>query len=143
MLFNVYRMLSARDKLNIVYALFNSLHDFTRQARSLGTVSKMLYIKKTTIAAFVQNFRREGCDLRMCLKRNPRTSVKPSPLVSAQIDEQLLHTKQLQAMCHLSLRKRCELINKRYKRHITKTVKPDRLRRFYNKHAVCYKKLGV
>ena len=46
-------------------------------------------------------------------------------------------------MASLSLRARCALINKRYKSKIQRSVKIDRLRKFYLHNKVAFKKLGV
>ena len=117
--------------MNILALLYGQTHRFPRQLRSCAKVARALTLNRKTVEAFALKFRNSGFDVSQALRVNRKGRVA-RPIVTSAIDEQLLETKQLKSMLHLTLSQRCELIRKRY----NVQIKPGRLRYFYLRNRV-------
>lgn len=111
-LFKLNRRLSVKDHLNIIYSAYGSLTDFSAPRKKLALIAEELKLPMREASRFLKRLRDNNFELGALLQRRraPGKARKCPPT----LERELIVEKTLQSMCHLSLRKRCSLVQKRY-----------------------------
>ena len=64
-LFNCRRTVTSREKLNVIYAIFGSLHDFGLRVRSPSVVAREQGLKIQTVFSILKNLKIDNNAIRV------------------------------------------------------------------------------
>jgi transposase len=105
-LFNVKRSLTAKEKLNAIYATFGSLSDFTHKRKvSFTKLSEELGMKRTTLSELIYRFKgKYSSNLDHFIVGHKRPGRPIQIIGSVETEKYLLSSSCLHDWVHLTLR---------------------------------------
>jgi transposase len=105
-LFHVKRSLTAKEKINAIYATFGSLSDFSHKRKvSFTKLSEELGIKRTTLSELIYRFKgKYASNLDHFIVGHKRPGRPRQIIGSFEIEKYLLSSSCLYDWVHLTLR---------------------------------------
>ena len=129
------RILSVKEKLNILLCVYGSLTDFSVQQNGYWRVGRRLDIKPTTVQSVMTTLKKYNYDVERLVGKRRRPDKKRKLVGSQELEQYLVSKECLTKHAHFTLRQRAALIEKDYEVLVT----PKRLTHMYKAHEVKYK----
>jgi transposase len=127
-----YRLMTVRDKKNILLCRYGSLHSFCQITSSIADVARAVRVPYATVNSFIFRHRRLGNAL---VRDHPGNRV-PAPIGNSDVERLLLSDEYLRKWGGLTMRQRAEKVRQRF----GVRVDHQRLRAFYRRNQVTYRK---
>jgi transposase len=137
--FKVYRLLTAKDKLNILYGTYGSLTQFREKLYGVREVARQTGCCVSTVFSALRRFDASQHDVKAFLKKQHRPGAPRKLVGSKAIERKLLDPVTLTKWAHLTIRQRAVKILKQFKVSIT----PERLRFFYRRSKLRYRQTAL
>ena len=134
-LFNTYRMLTKKEKLNIIFESYGSLTDFSYQQYGYFKVAKKLGIKPTAVQQVLVRLKRYTFDVSRLVDKRRRPDRKRRVIGSAELEKHLVSKECLTLHANMSLLQRSAWLEKKHNIHVS----AKRIARMYSLHGVKYK----
>ena len=109
------RTLKAKDKLNVLFATYHSLTDFSRKRVGPCAVARQVKLSPSTVTRLLQLFEMHDFDVGRFLPRRKPPGRPRKVIGSPEIERELLSTDCLTKWAHLTILKRCEKIWREYR----------------------------
>ena len=137
--FSVRRLLSKKDKLNLLYCTYGSLTNFRVKRYGSAEVARQTKLLQSTVHKAVKRFESYQHNVKEFIKIRPSPGRKIKVIGSAVIEQKLLDPVLLTKWAHLTLEQRVVKIIRQFKVKITS----KKLRLFYRRNKLRYRQTAL
>ena len=113
-LFNTYRMLTKKEKLNIIFESYGSLTDFTHKQCGYCVVAKKLGIKPTSVQQVLVRLKQYMFDVSRLVNKRRRPDRKRQVIGSEEFEKYLISKECLTLHAPMSLLQRAAWLEKQH-----------------------------
>ena len=129
------RMLTMKEKLNVLFCAYGSITDFSVQQNSYTKVARQLDIKPTAVEMLLFRLKKYEYDVQRLVGKRRRPDKARKLIGSADLERRLVSKEYLTRHAHLSLPQRAALFELEY----GVQVSAARIAHMYKVHGVKYK----
>ena len=108
------RLLTAKEKLNVLFSAYGSITDFSVQQNGYVAVAKQLDIKPTTVQMLLFRLKKYKFDVERLVGKRRRPDLKRKVIGSVDLEKKLVSKEFLTKQAILSLPQRAALFEEEF-----------------------------